>query len=203
MVQGGDPTGVCKRAAEAAAAAPRLRRRGAPAAGTGRGGASIWGGKFPDEIRDTLKARASVVVAAAAASAADAARVCAATALGAGHRVDGQLGAQHEREPVLHHLRQARAPERRVDAARRAGARAFGRVRGRRARAAAEAEAHAGKYTVFGRVISGLEVLDQMEKVWLSLAAHDDCTSYAAAADAPRPRRRRATPTTCRCPTFA
>ena len=31
MIQGGDPTG------------------------TGRGGASIWGGKFPDEIRDTLK----------------------------------------------------------------------------------------------------------------------------------------------------
>jgi peptidyl-prolyl cis-trans isomerase-like 3 len=31
MIQGGDPTG------------------------TGRGGQSIWGGKFPDEIRDTLK----------------------------------------------------------------------------------------------------------------------------------------------------
>jgi len=26
-------------------------------AGSGRGGASIWGGKFPDEIRDTLKVR--------------------------------------------------------------------------------------------------------------------------------------------------
>jgi len=31
MIQGGDPTN------------------------TGRGGSSIWGGKFPDEIRDTLK----------------------------------------------------------------------------------------------------------------------------------------------------
>jgi peptidyl-prolyl cis-trans isomerase-like 3 len=31
MIQGGDPTG------------------------TGKGGQSIWGGKFPDEIKDNLK----------------------------------------------------------------------------------------------------------------------------------------------------
>ena len=59
-------------------------------------------------------------------------------------------------------------------------------------------EARAGKYTVFGRVVSGLEVLDQMEKV---------CAGRlhlrAAAADAPLPRRRRATRTTCLCLTFA
>ena len=53
MVQGGDPTGAL-RCAEARRAASRLRRT---LAGTGRGGTSIWGGKFPDELRDTLKAR--------------------------------------------------------------------------------------------------------------------------------------------------
>ena len=56
MVQGGDPTGACADmlAQRASCGAEALR-----CAGTGRGGTSIWGGKFPDELRDTLKARAA------------------------------------------------------------------------------------------------------------------------------------------------
>lgn len=33
----------------------RTTAQGGDPTGTGRGGQSIWGGKFPDEIRDTLK----------------------------------------------------------------------------------------------------------------------------------------------------
>ena len=57
MVQGGDPTGACGSAGAPCAA---RRAEAVRCAGTGRGGASIWGGKFPDELRDTLKARGGV-----------------------------------------------------------------------------------------------------------------------------------------------
>ncbi len=61
---------------------------------------------------------------------------------------------------------------------------------------------HAGKYTVFGRVISGLEVLDQMEKASVHLPTQRLLARSDVAHLHVRVRRRRATQTMCRCPTY-
>lgn len=112
MVQGGDPTGASGRSC---AHERRLSKR----AGTGRGGSSIWGGKFPDEIRDTLKVRCAATGRTGPADPANA-------ALGARHCVDGKQRGKHQRQPVFRDVRQARAPERQVHRVRARHRRAGG-----------------------------------------------------------------------------
>jgi hypothetical protein len=87
------------------------------AAGTGKGGASIWGGKFPDEIRDTLKVRRShaarPLLQRLTHRTRPHARARRATAaLRARHCVHGQQRPKHQREPVLHNVWEARPPQR-------------------------------------------------------------------------------------------
>ena len=128
----------------AARCAEPLRR-----AGTGRGGASIWGGKFPDELRDTLKARACV------AQWRQRVAACVLAADGNPRR------AQHSARGILSM----------ANSGPNTNASQFFITYAKHAHLN-------GKYTVFGRVIGGLEVLDAMEKVCFRA-----CVGFAKRAD--------------------
>ena len=142
MVQGGDPTG------------------------TGKGGDSIWGGKFADEIHpeNTHSQRGIISMA----NSVRRVRVVAGRARGFNRRPRAPVarrltatctcvaGAGHERLAVLHHLREASAPRQQLCAL---DSIPF-------AASSASRIAHLpGADAVFAKVIDGFETLDAMERV--------------------------------------